>query len=109
MHEILFILTEHVILAIELIAVLLAVVTIIACFYELIFEDRFNLQRFNERDRLSTGMVACLELLMAAEILKTVVIASGQDALLDLLILAILVFLRAFMTKHLKEDIEKKK
>ncbi len=109
MHDFLFTVTEYVILAIELIAVLLAVVTILACFYELIFEDRFNLQKFNERDRLSVGMVTCLELLMAAEILKTVVIASGRDALLDLLILGILVFLRTFMVKHLKEDIENKK
>lgn len=109
MHELLFLLTDNVILVIEMLAVILAIITVAKSFYELIIVDRFNLREFNERDSLSIGMVTCLELLMAAEVLKTVVIASGNAALLDLLILAILVFLRVFMTRHLKEDLEKKK
>lgn len=61
--------------------------------YRVIFDYKLNFKMVNDDNNLNEGLASALEVLLAAEILKTIAIDSYQN----LIIIGILIFLRIAM------------
>ena len=88
---------------IELIGLFFLVVSFVIAIYHLLVVDKLDFQRFNKRPDLRSGMITALEILMVAEIIKTLTSVTIEHVI----IVALLVAVRLFMTHVLEQEIER--
>ncbi|WP_019133599.1 DUF1622 domain-containing protein [Kallipyga massiliensis] len=107
-HEFFYLAGDWTALIIELIALAIAIFTILHALYELLVVFKMDFTRFNESETLPAGMITTLETLMVAEILKTVLVTRDAQ-IYDLITLVILVLVRTFLTHHLEKSVDKRR
>lgn len=93
-HEVLFTLTELGISIIEMWGLLIIGIAIAKEVYRTVFKYKFSFTRINDDNHLNAGLSSALEVLLAAEILKTITVTSYRN----LVIIAVLIVLRIAMT-----------
>lgn len=105
LHEILSGIAVPAIVIVELIGLSFLLIAFIIALYQLIVLDRLNFQQFNVRPELRSGMITALEILMVAEIIKTI----NSVTVSHVVVVALLVLVRLFMANTLEKEIEKHK
>lgn len=103
LHDLLLSLATPMISVIELIGLFFLLVSFAIAIYHLLVVDKLDFQRFNKRPDLRSGMITALEILMVAEIIKTMTSVSIEHVI----IVALLVAVRLFMTHVLEQEIER--
>lgn len=103
LHDILLEIANPTITVIELIGLLFLIVAFLMAIYHLVVVDKFDFQKFNKRPDLRSGMITALEILMVAEIIKTLTSVTIEHVI----IVALLVAVRLFMTHVLEQEIER--
>lgn len=103
LHDILLEIANPTITVIELIGLLFLIVAFLMAIYHLVVVDKFDFQKFNRRPDLRSGMITALEILMVAEIIKTMTSVTIEHVI----IVALLVAVRLFMTHVLEQEIER--
>lgn len=103
LHDILLEIANPTITVIELIGLLFLIVAFLMAIYHLVVVDKFDFQKFNKRPDLRSGMITALEILMVAEIIKTMTSVTIEHVI----IVALLVAVRLFMTHVLEQEIER--
>lgn len=93
LHNILTALVNLSVVLIELWGLFIIVVAIAKEIYRVIFDFKLNFRKINDDNSLNAGLASGLEVLLAAEILKTITINSYRN----LIIIGILIFLRIAM------------
>lgn len=93
MNHILKIIIENAALFIELIGVFVIIMSIVGVLFTF-FKSKFNFELTNRTSKLNSGLAFALEILLASEILKTLI---AQD-LSNLMELGALVGIRIIMT-----------
>lgn len=94
LHEVLFTLTELGISIIEMWGLFIIGVAIAKEIYRTVFKYKFSFTRINDDNHLNAGLSSALEVLLAAEILKTIIVTDYRN----LVIIAVLIVLRIAMT-----------
>lgn len=94
LHDVLFRLTELAITVIELWGLMIIVIALLKEGYRTIFKYKFSFTRMNDDNHLNAGLASSLEILLAAEILKTIIVTEYRN----LVIIAVLIVLRIAMT-----------
>lgn len=84
---------EGLALVIEIIGVFLISYTILKAFIDLIFRYKLNVKEASTDSFINSGLSNALEYLLAAEILKTLVVADKEN----LIILVVLIVIRVFI------------
>ena len=103
LHDILLEIANPTITVIELIGLLFLIVAFLMAIYHLVVVDKFDFQKFNKRPDLRSVMITALEILMVAEIIKTLTSVTIEHVI----IVALLVAVRLFMTHVLEQEIER--
>lgn len=93
LHELLFSAVNLVAVIIELWGLFMIMVSMIKEIYRVIFDFKLNFKMINDDNSLNAGLASALEVLLAAEILKTITVNSYRN----LIIIGILIFLRIAM------------
>lgn len=93
-------LLEHTILVVEILAYLMMVIALIKSLYELFVIDRLDMHVFYHSATLTDGVAAALELLMVAEVMKTMIAFD----LIEILTLSLLILLRVFLSLVLRHN-----
>lgn len=93
LHGILYTLVNLATVLIELWGLFIIVIAIGKEIYRVIFDFKLNFKKINDDNSLNAGLASGLEVLLAAEILKTITINSYRN----LIIIGILIFLRIAM------------
>lgn len=104
LHEILFSLTEFAIVLIEMWGLLIIAIAIIKEIYAMLVDFKFDFTKVNDDNSLNAGLASALEVLLAAEILKTLVVTNYRN----LVIIAALIVLRIAITLLLVWETEHK-
>lgn len=104
LHDILFNLTEFAIIIIEMWGLLIIAIAIIKEVYTMLFKFKFDFTKVNDDNNLNAGLASALEVLLAAEILKTLVVTDYRN----LVIIAALIVLRIAITLLLVWETEHK-
>lgn len=104
LHELLFSLTEFAIIIIEMWGLLIIAIAIIKEVYTMLFKFKFDFTKVNDDNNLNAGLASALEVLLAAEILKTLVVTDYRN----LVIIAALIVLRIAITLLLVWETEHK-
>ena len=102
--DILFRLIELAAVIIELWGLFIIMTAIVKEIYRVLFRFRLNFKKINEDNSLNGGLASALEVLLAAEILKTITV----DDYRNLIIIGILIFLRIAMAMLLVWEAEHK-
>lgn len=103
LHDFLLAVATPMISIIEIIGLIFLIVAFLMAIYHLAVVDKFNFQKFNKRPDLRSGMITSLEILMVAEIIKTMTSVTIEHVI----IVALLVAVRLFMTHVLEQEIER--
>ena len=104
LHDILFGLTEFSIVLIEMWGLLIIAIAIIKEVYAMFVDFKFDFTKVNDDNSLNAGLASALEVLLAAEILKTLVVTNYRN----LVIIAALIVLRIAITLLLVWETEHK-
>lgn len=88
------------ILFVEIVAFFFIVYTIFKVLYEFFFIDHWDLEKFHQKPILTDGIVSALELLMVAEIMKTMIAFE----LREVVFLGLLVLIRVFLSYVLRRN-----
>lgn len=93
LHGILFSAVTFVTVLIELWGLFVIAIALSKEIYRVVFDYKFDFTMINDDNKLNAGLASALEVLLAAEILKTITIESYRN----LIIIGILIFLRIAM------------
>lgn len=93
LHNILFSGVNFVAVLIELWGLFIIVTAIGKEIFRVLFDFKLNFKMINDDNSLNAGLASALEVLLAAEILKTITVNSYRN----LIIIGILIFLRIAM------------
>lgn len=94
LHDLLFNLTSFAITIIELWGLAIIAIALLKEAYRTIFKYKFSFTKMNDDNHLNAGLASSLEILLAAEILKTIIVTNYRN----LVIIAVLIVLRIAMT-----------
>ncbi|MDO5690241.1 MAG: DUF1622 domain-containing protein [Tissierellia bacterium] len=94
MHELFFEFVSLASLFIEAMGVIIIIVTVFKGLYQMIFVKKLNFEEIGSDTILNNGLSAALEIILAAEILKTL-IARSSAAIIEV---GALVIIRIFIT-----------
>ncbi len=85
---------------VEVLAYLIIVTSLLRSLWELLVIDHLNMHQFYVSTTLTDGIIGALELLMVAEVMKTMLAFE----LMEILTLTILIVLRVFLTAVLRYE-----
>ncbi len=104
MTEFVALLTKYAAMAIEICGILVIIMTVAKEMYTIIFRNRFKLIN-NVRDTtMNQGLASALEILLGAEILKTIIYRDMRQ----LIEVGVLMLIRIFMTVLIHWELEHK-
>ena len=93
---------EYIALFIELLGIGLIILSVLRTVYEIVFINKLDLTKKVEVS-LNAGLSKSLEILLAAEILKTIVVKSKQDFIGLAALIVIRVFISIVLTWEAKQ------
>ncbi len=93
---------EYIALFIELLGIGLIILSVLRTVYEIVFINKLDLTKEVEVS-LNAGLSKSLEILLAAEILKTIVVKSKQDFIGLAALIVIRVFISIVLTWEAKQ------
>lgn len=96
---------EYTALLVEVIASLIMFYTVFRSLYELVWVDHWNLGTFHRKPLLTDGIISALELLMVAEVLKTIMDLETKE----IINLSLLVLIRVFLSYVLRQNAQRQK
>lgn len=88
------------VLIVELIGFFFMVYTVLKALYEFFFIDNWDLEKFHKKPILTDGIISALELLMVAEIMKTMIAFEMRE----IMALGLLVLIRVFLSYVLRKN-----
>lgn len=104
-HDFFFHIIDEIALVIELVGVIMIVVAVMKEVYNIAIVHKFNFEETGEDLTINYGLSNALEVLLSAEILKTITFENTTQ----LIQLAALVFIRVFITVTIHWELENKK
>jgi len=94
LHDLLFLIATISITIIEFVGLFIIIYGIINELYNIVFKFKFNFLKAHDDTKLNSTLSTALEVLLAAEILKTITVTDYRN----LVIIAVLIVLRIAMT-----------
>lgn len=104
LHELLFTFAEFAITLIEIWGLMIVGIAMIKEIYTILVKYKFDFSKINDDNNLNAGLASALEVLLAAEILKTLIVTDYRN----LVIIAVLIVLRIAITLLLVWETEHK-
>lgn len=94
LHHFLFTVTEFLIVLVELWGVFIVITAILKEAYNSLFKYKLDFSHINSDNSLNASLASALEILLVAEVLKTITITNYSN----LIIIGVLIFLRMAIT-----------
>lgn len=94
LHDFLFSFTNFIVLVIELWGVFIITTAIVKEAYNVLFKYRLDFKQINANNALNASLASALEVLLVAEVLKTITVTDSRN----LLIIGVLILLRIGIT-----------